>query len=85
MYTVYILYSEEASRYYIGYTSLSLNDRLNKHLSNHSGYTGKFKDWNLVYTESFNLKSEALRREKVLKNWKSKRRIQQLISEHPAR
>ncbi|HNQ61824.1 MAG TPA: GIY-YIG nuclease family protein [Bacteroidia bacterium] len=85
MYTVYILYSEEASRYYIGYTSLSVYDRLNKHLSNHSGYTGKFKDWNLVYTESFNLKSEALRREKVLKNWKSKRRIQQLISEHPAR
>ena len=84
MHTVYILYSLDADRYYIGYTSIAISERLKKHLSSYSGYTAKFKDWELVFTESFKLKTDALSREKELKKWKSKMRIQRLISVPPA-
>jgi putative endonuclease len=40
----YILYSKELNQYYIGHTSESLEERLRKHLSNHTGFTAKAKD-----------------------------------------
>jgi len=80
MFTVYILFSETADRFYIGFTSGPVEERLRKHLSNHSGFTAKTKDWKIVHTEQFENKSEALRREKEIKNWKSKSRILKLIS-----
>lgn len=50
MYYVYILYSKDLDRYYIGSTS-DIQPRLTKHLSEHSGFTGKAKDWEIVWTE----------------------------------
>ncbi|MFZ6024448.1 MAG: GIY-YIG nuclease family protein [Bacteroidota bacterium] len=47
---VYILYSRQLDRYYIGSTS-DIQSRLTKHLSEHSGFTGKAKDWIIVWTE----------------------------------
>ncbi len=41
----YILHSQQIDKYYIGSTSASLEERLKKHLTNHSGFTGKVKDW----------------------------------------
>jgi putative endonuclease len=76
---VYILYSETLNKYYIGCTSDSLAERLRKHLSNHKGFSSRAKDWILVYSETFNNKSEALRREKEIKCWKSRVKIQELI------
>jgi len=80
MFTVYILFSETADRFYIGFTSELVEERLRKHLSNHSGFTAKTKDWKIVHTEQFENKSEALQREKEIKNWKRKSRILKLIS-----
>ncbi len=80
MFTVYILFSETADKFYIGFTSEPVEERLRKHLSNHSGFTAKTKDWKIVHTEQFENKSEALQREKEIKNWKSKSRILKLIS-----
>ncbi len=48
---IYILYSEEVGQYYIGYTSESLQERLRIHLSHHSEFTSKTKDWLVVYYE----------------------------------
>ncbi|MFZ7144201.1 MAG: GIY-YIG nuclease family protein [Bacteroidota bacterium] len=81
---VYILYSKKADRYYIGHSCDSKESRLKKHLSNHKGYTGKFDDWELVYSENFSEKSSAYFRERELKSWKSRKRIEALInsSEH---
>ena len=74
----YILYSASLDRYYIG-SCQDLQTRLKKHLSNHKGFTSKAKDWQIVYHEDFQQKSAALRREKQLKGWKSRDRIEQLI------
>ena len=66
---VYILYSRYLGNYYIGSTS-DVENRLKKHLSNHKGYTSKAKDWIVVYKEEFRTKSEALFREREIKEWK---------------
>ena len=80
MYSVYILYSNDADKYYIGHTGESINERLRKHLSNHRGFTAKFKDWKILYSEVYDTKEKAFAREREIKNWKSKIRIQNLIA-----
>jgi putative endonuclease len=82
----YILFSECANKFYIGHTTESLGERLRKHNSNHAGFTGKFKDWKIVYSEDLVTKELAYKREREVKSWKSRRRIEKLIagSAHPA-
>ena len=77
----YILYSKTLNQYYIGHTSESLQERLRKHLSNHSGFTGKAKDWIVIYFEEFETKSQAYKRELEVKKWKSRARVEKLINE----
>jgi predicted GIY-YIG superfamily endonuclease len=49
------------------------------------GYTGRFHDWEIVYSEQFETKKLAYAREREVKSWKSKKRIVSLIagSKHP--
>jgi putative endonuclease len=75
----YILYSSELDRFYIGSTDLSMKERIQKHLTDHSGFTAKSKDWKLVYQKSFNTKLEAIQFEFQIKKWKSRRAIENLI------
>ena len=67
MFYTYILRSELLAKYYIGHTSDNLNERLRKHLSNHSGFTSKAKDWEIIYSENFLTKAEAYNRELEIK------------------
>jgi putative endonuclease len=76
---MYILHSAILDQFYVGHTSESLEERLRKHLSNHSGFTAKAKDWIVVYFEEFETKSLANKREFEIKKWKSKVRIQKLL------
>ena len=78
-YFVYILYSELADKYYVGYTGETIEERLRKHNCHHSGFTGKYCDWEVKYFEEFDLKSQALKREQEIKAWKSRKRIELLI------
>lgn len=55
MFKVYILYSASLNKFYIGFTESSVEERLRKHLSNHSGFTGKAKDWTIAYTPCVSL------------------------------
>ena len=80
VYFVYILHSESADRYYIGYTS-NLEERLKKHRSKNRGFTSIASDWKIVYTEEFLTKEAAMHREKKIKSWKSKIMIERLISQ----
>ena len=82
MYTVYILFSQNRNRYYIGFTGDVIQERLRKHNSNHKGFTGSKADWIIVYTENYNDKKEAMHSELEIKAWKSSKRIEQLISAH---
>jgi len=82
----YILFSRTANKYYVGHTTESVTERLRKHNSNHAGFTGLYTDWALTYVEKFSTKSLAYKREREVKLWKSRKRIEHLIagSEHPA-
>jgi len=78
-YYTYILYSTKIDKYYVGY-SANLEERLRKHNTNNKSFTGKTNDWKIVYSEVFGSKAEAMDREKQIKNWKSRKRIESLIS-----
>ncbi len=80
IFLVYILFSKTLNKYYIGFTSEEITERLRKHNSNHKGFTGNVSDWEIQYQEQFNTKLEALRREKEIKNWKSRKLIEKLIA-----
>ncbi|MBE7639757.1 GIY-YIG nuclease family protein [Salegentibacter sp. BLCTC] len=70
---VYILFSESLNGYYIGSTQ-SIDSRLKKHLQSNKGFTSKAKDWLLVYSETFETRTGAVRIERQIKKWKSRRR-----------
>jgi putative endonuclease len=50
-----------------------VGERLRKHNSNHDGYTGKYRDWKVVYKEVFQTKELAYNREREVKKWKSRK------------
>ena len=79
MYKVYILYSSIVNQYYVGHTQ-NIEERLARHNSGRSLSTKKGKPWILVYTETFESRSEAMVREKGIKKMKSSAYIEQLIS-----
>ena len=85
MYTVYIIYSQKLDKYYIGFSS-DVVGRLKKHNRKSKGFSNLGKPWVLVYSESFSFKKDAMSREKQLKAWKNRERLETLIkngSEHP--
>ena len=68
MFTVYVLYSPDHQKIYIGFTS-NLEQRLLSHNKlAKKGYTVRFRPWVIIHTESFNTKEEAIKREKQLKS-----------------
>jgi putative endonuclease len=85
MYKIYILYSHKIDKYYIGYSS-DVDQRLRKHNNASRGFTNTDRPWILVYTEEYETKQEAAARERQIKNWKNRSRLEDLIkkgSEHP--
>jgi putative endonuclease len=79
MFYIYILQSEKTHRYYIGSTG-NLEDRINRHNSGRNKATKAGTPWKVVYTEEFESRSEAIKRELELKSWKSHTRVAELIS-----
>ncbi|MDK2772051.1 MAG: GIY-YIG nuclease family protein [Flavobacterium sp.] len=80
-YFVYILHSLTKDKFYIGYTA-NLPERIIRHNQKSKGFTGSTNDWKLVYKEEFISQSEAILREKQIKNWKSKSKIQELVQQN---
>jgi putative endonuclease len=78
MFYTYILYSKATDKYYIGATS-SLDGRLKKHNNKNKGFTQQAEDWEIVYQKKFSEKADALKHEKEIKNWKSRKMIIKLI------
>ena len=75
---VYILFSENKNRFYIGFTS-NLEERVIRHNQKSKGFTGNVNDWKVVYTENYETKEIAHKRELQIKSWKSRIKIQKLI------
>jgi putative endonuclease len=76
----YILYSLSTNRFYVGHTGEIIEERVRKHNSNHKGYTGKAQDWEIAYLEMYKTKEAAYTRERTIKSWKSRLRIEALIA-----
>ena len=75
----YILYSNNLDGFYIGATNDKITERLRRHNSKHKGFTGKTSDWEVVYFENFDKKEDAFMREKEVKSWKNRKKIEQLV------
>ena len=75
----YILYSAIGNRYYLGHTGDDPAERLRRHNCNHKGFTSRTKDWVIVYLESYPDKVTAYAREREVKSWKSRVRVEKLI------
>ena len=78
-YTVYILYSETTSGYYTGY-SANISKRIKQHNDGLTPSTKGKGPWKIVYTEIYQNKRDALKRERFLKKQKNRDFYQKLIS-----
>ena len=78
MYFVYILKSLKVLRYYIG-SSENVARRLSDHNSGKVKSTKAYQPWEVVYLEKFNIKSDALKREKQIKSYKSGNAFKKLL------
>ncbi|NOX67012.1 MAG: GIY-YIG nuclease family protein [Chlorobi bacterium] len=77
-YYVYILRSLSTDRYYTGCTN-NLLRRLKEHNSSRVRSTKSYVPWEIVYTESFESKSNAFKREKEIKSFKSGLKFKKLF------
>ncbi len=83
IYYVYILASKRNGTLYIGVTS-GLRKRVWEHKNNLvEGFTKKYKVHILVYYESTNDVKSVIAREKQLKNWKRKWKIELIEKTNP--
>ena len=69
---VYVLYSSEFERFYVGMSS-DVSRRLKQHNLGLVKSTKSFKPWKIQYTEKFNTSVEARKREKYLKSGAGRR------------
>jgi putative endonuclease len=76
MWVLYIL-SLDNKYLYTGITN-DLENRLRQHKNGQSKFTKRFKEIELIYTENFETKTEAVKREREIKGWSRKKKIEKL-------
>jgi len=74
MWYLYILNCDNKC-FYIGITT-DLNNRIRQHQSGQSTFTKRFKKIALVYIEEFENKKDAVAREKEMKGWSRKKKLE---------
>ena len=79
MWYLYILYSSQWDRYYVGSTN-DIKRRITEHNNRHTPSTRGGVPWELVYQETYETKGLARGREKEIKSKKSRKYIEYLIS-----
>lgn len=80
---VYIMTNKYRTTFYIGVTS-NLDGRVWEHINNQgSEFVKKYKLYDLVYYEHFEQITDAINREKQLKNWHRDWKINLIKSENP--
>ena len=79
MYCVYVLCSLKNGKRYIGVTSRSVEIRLQQHNSGTDDWTRRNGPFALIYTEAFDTKQAAQRRERFLKSGHGRQFLNQRI------
>jgi putative endonuclease len=67
LFYAYVLYSEKAMKHYYGSTG-DLHKRLNEHNRGKVKFTKPFIPWCLVYSEEYESRSDAFKREMFFKS-----------------
>jgi len=80
-YYFYLLYSPKFKRTYSGQTD-NLSDRLIKHNSGKVKSTKAYKPWVLIHSESFDSRSEAMKREKWYKTSPGRKKIADILNQY---
>ena len=75
---MYILQSTVTNRYYVGHTQ-DIQNRLDRHNKKRVRSTKSGVPWKLVYTELFNTKSDAYKREMQIKSYKGGNAFRELL------
>ncbi|HNS48976.1 MAG TPA: GIY-YIG nuclease family protein [bacterium] len=75
---VYVLYSLQDKRFYVGYTS-NLKQRLTEHFHGSSKNTSPRRPFELIFCEYFLLKKDALKREGYFKTTAGKRALNLML------
>jgi len=78
-YYIYILKSSTTGKLYTGSTQ-NLEARLKAHNDGLSPYTKGRGPWELMYSEEFPTRSEAMKREKFLKTGKGRDFLKEILS-----
>ena len=78
MYYTYIIQSQKNGRFYIG-SCHDIDIRIRRHNAGATPSTKPGRPWKVVYSESYESNSEALKREKEIKSKKSRKYIEYLI------
>ncbi|NOX67374.1 MAG: GIY-YIG nuclease family protein [Chlorobi bacterium] len=78
MHFLYILKSKSVDKFYVG-ISQNPERRLGYHNSFEKGFTSRYRPWEIIFTQKFISKEEALAAERKVKSWKSKKMINKLI------
>ena len=79
MYYTYIIQSQKNGKYYTGICQ-DINIRIERHNAGATPSTKSGRPWKLVYSESYQNNSDALKREREIKSKKSRKYIEFLIT-----
>ncbi|MBT8261321.1 MAG: GIY-YIG nuclease family protein [Bacteroidia bacterium] len=82
MFFVYIIESQKDGSYYIGQTS-DIEKRLMSHNSGQTRSTKGKIPWNVVYTEEYSNRKDAIVRERFLKKQRNREFYKRLIKQMP--
>ena len=77
-YYAYVLYSPNTDRFYKGHCS-DVSRRLAEHNAGKTKSIKAFIPWKLVYSEEFNSREEAIKREKYFKTAAGRRFLKKVI------
>jgi putative endonuclease len=81
MFYVYILRSLLNARFYVGHSD-DLARRVKEHNLGMCHYTRHWRPWELVYIEPFQMRTEAMKRERDIKRRKSRKYILGLVARY---
>ena len=78
MFYTYVLKSEKDGVRYVG-SGRNVSERLSRHNKGDCRFTKGHRPWQLIYTESFNTRSEAVRRERFLKSGQGRKFLDNIL------
>jgi len=80
MFIVYVLFSPNFNKHYTGYTT-DTSQRIISHNELGKDWTARYRPWKIIYTKTFETKTEALKYEKWLKSGHGRNFIKTLSHE----